>query len=162
MGCNISISSSNLKDFIDSLVVSCIWQINNHTTVIYLCILFHKAHSAKRLKKIFCLHSSSSFFSLLQAHPHPNPTWWVSHSLFSTECLLLHSLLTSFLWILWWKLHNLQRNKAFKTFPKGTSTLIWVIFQDPTDLTLHDLHSLYQKSFKVWEARLVTQKTQTP
>lgn len=79
MGCNISISSSNLKDFIDSLVVSCIWQINNHKTVIYLCILFHKAHSAKRLKKIFCLHSSSSFFSLLQAHPHPNPTWWVSH-----------------------------------------------------------------------------------
>lgn len=97
MGCNSPISSLNLKNFIDSLIVSCIWQINNHGTVTYA--LLPQSPLCKEIKENILPTQPLLPFSLLQAHPHPNPTGWVSlHSFFSTECLLLHSLQTSFLW----------------------------------------------------------------
>lgn len=143
------------------LSVSCVWQINNCATVIYLCILLPKAHSAVRLKKIFCLHNPSSL-SPYYRHTHTQALH--DESVFTLSSPLNVCCSTPswppFSELLWWKLQNLQRNKAFKTFHKGTGVLIWVFFQDLKDLTLCNFHSLYWKSFRVWDARLVTQKTQ--
>lgn len=52
-----------------------------------------------------------------------------------------------------------KETKLLKHSPKALVYYFWVLFQGP-DLTFYDFHPLYQKSFKVWDAILVTQKTQ--
>lgn len=132
------------------LSISC---MTNNQPVIYLCILFPKSHSAKRLKKTFCLHNPFLPFSLPHAHivhsckfAHPHPTLH-DESVFTLSSPLAVCCSTRlgfpFSGLLWWKFHNSQRDKAFKTFPKGIGLLICVLFQDPKDLTLHDFYSLY-------------------